>query len=108
METLLAISSGDTLAAAAAALHAAAFWVGAVALVTFLLPWVWAAVTHRDQDLKARYNAEWALVTGEFLLRRRGAGVARCLDVRSERAGRFPGRLDALSHRCPRARLTPS
>lgn len=58
-------SPADVLAALPTLLHAVAFWVGATALVTFLLPWVWAAVTHRDQNLKARYNAEWALVTGE-------------------------------------------
>jgi short-subunit dehydrogenase len=58
-------------AVAAWASGAVSYWatlvcaiVGAAGLVTFLLPAALACVTHRRQDLKKRYDAQWAVVTG--------------------------------------------
>lgn len=35
-----------------------------VGIITYLLPMIWAALTHKPQSLKRRYNAKWAVVTG--------------------------------------------
>ncbi len=40
--------------------------IGAVSVITGLLPMVWACCTHRSQNLKKRYNSEWAFVTGKL------------------------------------------
>jgi short-subunit dehydrogenase len=39
-------------------------FAGCMAIGTCLLPYVWAFFTHWDQDIKKRYDAKWAIVTG--------------------------------------------
>ena len=38
--------------------------VGAASLASYFVPWTWQTLTHGKQDLKRKYKASWALVTG--------------------------------------------
>jgi len=38
--------------------------VGALSLFTYLIPTFYHKIAHRQQNLKKKYNASWALVTG--------------------------------------------
>lgn len=38
--------------------------VGALSLLTYLVPLTWHKLTHRPQNLVKKYNAKWSLVTG--------------------------------------------
>jgi short-subunit dehydrogenase len=65
-------------AAAAVPPTTAALWtlavVGGLSLGTMLVPWLLTFLTFRPRDLKKRYAAEWALVTGGSS----GIGLSLC------------------------------
>jgi len=45
-------------------LHAVSTVVGALSLLTYLVPTFYHKIAHRPQDLVKKYSAKWALVTG--------------------------------------------
>lgn len=51
--------------------------VGFLSLFTFLLPYIWAFLTNWEQDLKKKYNAQWAIVTGKLCLALVGSELGR-------------------------------
>jgi short-subunit dehydrogenase len=48
--------------------------LGLLSISTLVFPWLITFLTHRPQDLKKKYNAEWALVTGGSS----GIGLSLC------------------------------
>lgn len=55
--------------------------VGAVSLLSLVVPWLLTFVTYRKQNLAKRYNATWALVTGG------SSGIGRSLCIQLAEQG---------------------